>query len=1224
MHDVLKQTESSPIPATSQPRRPAAQSLSGMLRFSAVTLFCGAILLGTARRSSAATITVTNTSDSGVGSLRAAIAQANIDPPGDIINFNLPFRSTISLTTELVLTNTMSITGAVPNSLAIDAVSTRAFKITSPAAVTLSTVVVYGSYTGFSGGAIYLASGASLTAQNAIISGRATNGGGIFSKGNLTLKNSTLSRCVATANGGAVYAQSGTTLISDCTISGTNSAVKGGGVYVNAPVTIENSTISGNTASTNGGGIYAHTSVLTVRNSTIANNSSTNDGGGLCLSGSTPAVTLQSTIVSDNTGAAGADIFNASGSTLNVDHSLLSVAPSAAINGTNTNNSIGVSANLGSLQRNGGPTATQKPNAGSPALGAGSNPAGLTTDQRGAPRPLAGSVDIGAVQLQPAKSLVVTNANDSGPGSLRAAASTVVDAPSTITFDPVVFATPQIIALTTGEISIQGPFTISGPGAANLTVDAKGASGVLNVYQPFGSYVTISGITVANGAQTVGAGIYSSFTDLSLDSVVISGCNASSASFGVGGGIFSYGYLTLKNVTISGCSAIGPGGFGGGLYSRNLNAQNSKFTGNTTISNNSVGPVPFNGGGILCRTAVLSNCTISGNSAISSGGNNSSAAGGGLSVFGSAQIVNSTISGNKVQASNGSNSVFASGGGIYSLGQLSVQNSTISNNSVKADGMNVSQFAEVYGGGIYAQGAVYLYNSTVLNNTASAVGSLNGDSAYGGGSYVAGNGASQLLKSVIVAKNSPDDLGGNIDTSSSNNLIGIDTNVMGISNGALGNQIGSGTPLDPLLGPLQNNGGITQTHAVLNGSPAIAAGVNTVDILSLSNAMLTTDQRGANFPRTRAGNVVDIGAIQLDQTAPIARLGSAPDVTNASNPNQYTFTVIFSDNAAIDPASLGNANVLVTGPNGFSQLAAFINAVPAIPGSPLTATYQINAPGGSWQSNANGTYTLAVLANQVKDTSGNPVAAATLGTFKVAVLTIISPPIATPNPATPGQPVVFNAGAASSTDVTYIWNFGDGTSANGSTVSHIFGVPKIYTVTLTVIDANGQSVTTTFVLPVNAGVKTAFKLKRFKISLNFAQVNEDQILLSGILPLPPGYNPSGQTLSVDIGHVIRSYKLDATGNTINSIDPNLQPLSANDTFKLKPGKSARQFTLQIGFGSFQAALNSETDPAQDLPPNPGKVRTRKVRATIYINNAVYEVLSTQRYTVKHSIGTFGH
>src|SRR5579862_5335844 len=80
----------------------------GFLRWMSVSIFCGAILLGTARRSAAATIQVTSNADSGVNTLRAAIAQATINQTNDIIDCTplVPFKTTIALASPLTITNT--------------------------------------------------------------------------------------------------------------------------------------------------------------------------------------------------------------------------------------------------------------------------------------------------------------------------------------------------------------------------------------------------------------------------------------------------------------------------------------------------------------------------------------------------------------------------------------------------------------------------------------------------------------------------------------------------------------------------------------------------------------------------------------------------------------------------------------------------------------------------------------------------------------------------------------------------------------------------------------------------------------------------------------------------------------------------------------------------------------------------------------------------------------
>ncbi|HAX77111.1 MAG TPA: endopolygalacturonase [Cyanobacteria bacterium UBA11372] len=118
-----------------------------------------------------------------------------------------------------------------------------------------------------------------------------------------------------------------------------------------------------------------------------------------------------------------------------------------------------------------------------------------------------------------------------------------------------------------------------------------------------------------------------------------------------------------------------------------------------------------------------------------------------------------------------------------------------------------------------------------------------------------------------------------------------------------------------------------------------------------------------------------------DTTPPTASL-SAPDILTEGG-TTYQFTVTYSDNTAMNVATLNGSDILVTGANGFNQMAALVSVNNSSNGTPRTATYQITAPGGSWTVDDNGRYTLALQANQVSDTSGNFMPASTLGSFLV-------------------------------------------------------------------------------------------------------------------------------------------------------------------------------------------------------------------------------------------------
>ena len=200
--------------------------------------------------------------------------------------------------------------------------------------------------------------------------------------------------------------------------------------------------------------------------------------------------------------------------------------------------------------------------------------------------------------------------------------------------------------------------------------------------------------------------------------------------------------------------------------------------------------------------------------------------GGILDGGGRVDITNSTISGNS--AGNGS------GGGIYTLGAMTIINSTISGNSAGSG----------TGGGITSGGSLHLTNSTVSGNSA-------GD----GGGFHSINASQVILRNTIIAKNTaatgPD---------ASGTVRSLGYILIGDTSGAmiLGATIGNQLNVDPLLGPLQDNGGPTKTHALLPGSPAIDKGYSSGSV---------TDQRGFTRPvgiaNVKGGDGSDIGAFEV-------------------------------------------------------------------------------------------------------------------------------------------------------------------------------------------------------------------------------------------------------------------------------------------------------------------------------------------------------------------------
>jgi hypothetical protein len=354
------------------------------------------------------------------------------------------------------------------------------------------------------------------------------------------------------------------------------------------------------------------------------------------------------------------------------------------------------------------------------------------------------------------------------------------------------------------NITVGKDLTILGAGADSTIVDGSQDSNPPLVIT-FATHADVSGIAIMHGFGDPGGGVRNSGTLTITDSIVKNNQSTN------GGGIYNDGTLTIANSTVQDNFSED--------YAGGIRNQGTLTILNSTIRQNK----GHAGGGGIVNTSILTvnMSAISGNTAYDGSG-------GGLLLFasGSTLISHSTISGNNASDM---------GGGIFKTGGiLTIVNSTISGNSTPDSG-----------GGIMNIGTIILTNSTISSNTAQDP----YQPAYGYGGGIVSTGTLNVTNTIIAKNIAPTTPNcSNVLTSYGHNL--EDGNSCGFT--GPGDLINT----DPLLGPLQNNGGPTLTHALQPGSPAIDAGDTAACTAPPVNGL---DQRGEIRPQ---GMACDIGAYE--------------------------------------------------------------------------------------------------------------------------------------------------------------------------------------------------------------------------------------------------------------------------------------------------------------------------------------------------------------------------
>lgn len=634
----------------------------------------------------------------------------------------------------------------------------------------------------------------------------------------------------------------------------------------------------------------------------------------------------------------------------------------------------------------------------------------------------------------------------------------------------------------------------SGPGSLRQAISDAVSGDIISFSLPAGSIITLTtDELLINKDLTINGPGESALT---VQRSTVSGTPA-----------FSVFRITAGDVTVSGlkiANGNATGGLGGGIANSSLGTVNII---DCVISANSSTAL---GGGIHkgnSGTMNIHNSTIFGNS--------SEVTGGGISISaGNVNITNSTFTGNSTQ----------SGGGIYSRdATVGITNTTVSGNS--ADN----------GGGINCQeSSMSITNATIANNGA----------PFGGGFFVASS--TLTIANSIIALNTATSAGPDVFAFASNDqLTSHGHNLIGNNSGAVivsqpTDQIGTpASPINPLLGPLGSNGGLTQTRALLTGSPALDKGASATGVVS--------DQRGFQRPvddpsiaNAPGGNGSDIGAFEAQS---IPSPTPSPTATPTPTPTPATINSISPPSP---PRNNVFQNVTVIG-SGFQ------------PG--LSATIFFPAGGGS--GILNGSQIQNVTANSFSIV----VLLDTLGTHGIRVnnpdggqsnifnfSVIDTPPTPTPSPpptSTPGPHVNTVAYTYDSlnrlTSVAYASgesiNYSYDPAGNRTSLQATGSVTAVSTSTGTNVTVHGGGATITFATVTSSGVTTIVPISPSS---------------AGILPV--GYQLSANSIACVVGTT-------ATAQGLTSICFNLTGLSNQVDF-------AKLRILQLINGSLQDVTTS--------------------------------------------------
>jgi fibronectin-binding autotransporter adhesin len=1044
--------------------------------------------------------TVVNTNNSGAGSLRDAVTQANAAAGPDEIRFSLAgCPCTIALLSELTTSGELTVTGPGADQLTLSGNNTnRIFSTTPGNPLHLSGLTLANGFNATQGGAI--ASG-NLTLLNLNIKdSSAPYGGGAYVNGSLVMTNTVVQNNTAsTSSGGGVYV-GGALSASLATFRNNTAYADGGGAYVNGNVAFNGGSFENNHTTQvktygGGGGLIAF-GVTVMSGTQFINNASPAWGGGAYLANFTAGTTnrladlnfthnnasygggglfqwfnaaITSTqFINNQSGTLGGGLYAGYAGSYNIRLHGGLIQGNSAPNGGGlysdssfTLQNTSIYSNTATNGRGGGALSIDRASVASSTFAyntvtTGGNGGGLVAEVGAAitdtlflgNQVLAGGsgggLVVGTSQNGGTANLLrltfTQNASSQGYGGglLSYGATRLADS----TF------TSNISWNDGGGAWVRGPLTLTGglfQGNQTLLNEGSGGGGGL---MSFG-YTNMSGTRfVGNTTADWGGGAYIYYINgMTANVINLAEFTNNTATNGGGGGLFTWFTTTLTAPAFSGNYA---GYRGGGLYAGYAGDWEPTVNGGVFTSNSAVG-----GGGLYSDAEVrLSGATFQTNTA-------RSGFGGGVWTVKSARVENGLFQGNQV-LSNGngggleaSNSIWLtdtvftdnrsfawSGGGSSNGGDIHTLRGEFRGNQATDDGGGILSYgtATINATGFYSNTTGDLGGGVGVNYLVGRDNFFQGNSAGGGGGGIFANNSLSLQDAALVGNHTTNSGGGILTPQATILRTSFRDNSAGSRGGGL-YLSGGANSLDRLS--------FLDNRAAAGGGISVEAGAGGTLLNSLLAGNTALGGSGAALYLSTSGAFTlrhtTIASPTLSSASAVYLNNGALTAENTILARHNTGLVRVSGSALLQNP-LFYANTVNTLGSGITINGA-VSGDPAF-FDPPAGDYHLAVGSQAFNDGLNVGVT-GDFDGDVRPQGGQP----DIGYDEAVTPSGVDFTHNAPRPA--GQPVTFIAAVAFGQGVSFSWNFGDGGVAHGQTVTHTYAQPGVYPVTLTAANAAG-------------------------------------------------------------------------------------------------------------------------------------------------------------------------